>query len=93
MRSRCLKGCTAIVPMKKRFRFIWILNNLSENDIWFHEILDVGKNKNKSHYKVPLSFKQKNIKISNNRRQTLENIPQLKGWFEKDLKWIIAEEG
>ena len=43
------------------------LKQLSKNGNRFLEILDVGTRKNKSHYEVPLPFKQKSTKIPNNR--------------------------
>ena len=60
------------------------LEQLSKNDKRFLEILDAGTKKNENHYEVPLSFKQKGIKIPNNRSHALKRMHQLKRRYKKD---------
>ena len=59
------------------------IEQLSKNDKRFLEILDAGTKKNGNHYEVPLPFKQKGIKIPNNRSQALKKMHQLKRRFKK----------
>ena len=61
---------------------------LSKNDKRFLEILDAGTRKNGNHYELPLSFKQKGIKILNNRSQALKRMHQLKRRLEKDSSFF-----
>ena len=72
------------------------LEQLSENYKRFLEILDASTRKNGNHYEVPLPFKQKGIKIPNNRSQALKRMQQLKRRFKKgsslkttNASWMI----
>ena len=64
------------------------IEQLSKNDKRFLEILDAGTKKNGNHYEVPLPFKQKGIKIPNNRSQALKRMHQLKRRFKKDSSFF-----
>ena len=64
------------------------LEQLSKNDKRFLEILDAGTRKNGNHYELPLSFKEKGIKIPNNRSQDLKRMHQLKRRLEKDSSFF-----
>ena len=64
------------------------LEQLSKNDKRFLEILDAGTRKNGNHYEVPLPFKQKGIKIPNNRSQALKRMHQLKRRLKKDSSFF-----
>ena len=64
------------------------LEELSNNDKRFVEILDAGTRKNGNHYEVPLPFKQKGIKVQNNRSQALKRMHQLKRRFKKDCSFF-----
>ena len=59
------------------------IEQLSKNDKRFLETLDAATKKNENHYEVPLPFKQKGIKIPNDRSQALKKIHQLKRRFKK----------
>ena len=59
------------------------LEQLPKNDKKFPEISDAGTRKNGNHYDVPLPFKQKGIKIPNNRNQALKRMHQLKRRWTK----------
>ena len=61
------------------------LEQLLKSDKRFLEILDAGTRKNGNHYQVPLPFKQKGIKIPNNRSQAVKRMYQLKRRFKKVL--------
>ena len=64
------------------------LEQLSKNDKRFLEILDAGTRKNGNHYELPLSLKEKGIKIPNNRSQDLKRMHQLKRRLEKDSSFF-----
>ena len=64
------------------------LEQLSKNDRRFLEILDAGTRKIGNHYEVPPPFKQKGIKIPNNRSQVLKRMHQLKRRFKKDSSFF-----
>ena len=59
------------------------LEELSKNDKRYLETFDIGPRKNGNHYVVPLPFKQKGIKIPNNRSPDLKRMHQLKKRFKK----------
>ena len=52
------------------------LEQLPKNDKRFLEIQDADTRKNGNHYEVPLPFKQRGIKIPNNRSQALKRMHQ-----------------
>ena len=64
------------------------IEQLSNNDKRFLEILDAGTRKNGNHYDVPLPFKQKGIKIPNNRSQALKRMHQLKRRLKKESSFF-----
>ena len=63
------------------------LEQLSKNDKRFLEILNAGTRKNGNHYELPLSFKQKGIKIPNNRSQDLKKDAPVKEKVRK--RWLL----
>ena len=64
------------------------IEDLSREDKKMLKILETGAKKNGNHYEVPLSFKDADVKLPNNRNQAIRRINQLKRRFQKDSKFF-----
>ena len=69
------------------------IEDLSREDKKMLKILETGPKKNGNHYEVPLSFKDADVKLPNNRNQAIRRINQLKRRFQKDSKFLKSTRG
>ena len=67
------------------------IEEISRKDKKFLKILETGTKKNGNHHEKPLSFKDTDVKLPNNRNQAIRRINQLKRRFQKDS--FFLEEG
>ena len=71
-----------------KLNIIGNIEDIFREDKKILKILETGAKKNGNHYEVPLSFKDTDVKLPNNRNQAIRRMNQLKRRFQKDSKFF-----